>query len=336
MTDFTRFAVIKTGWCDSYTGDEPVGNFRFFERGSGAERFNMLRTDNGFEVYCIVPVPNPKDREGWTIAHVAIDPADRKMKLVGWYEEATFLGATANRTGKGRGEDSNYSIRAAKAFEIPSADRPILDHNGQLKSTRIGWLRGEETATDWAKVARRLRKLIETSKSVAANQLEYKPADARKILGETANAALSTAGLLTDDGGVPYGRSAVAESAEHKALKEWACNNPGFFGARSANGPGHPEFNLPSGDQVDAVHVEDSAIWLVEVKSRRSGERDLERGIYQCVKYRAVYEAMQIGLRETQAVHAVLLTERKLSDRLSKLAKRHRITTLTHFCKVPA
>jgi len=146
MTNFSRFAVIKTGWCDSYTGDEPSGNFKYFEKGLGAERFNMLPTSDGFKIYCITPAPRPATLAGWTIAHVAIDPADRKMKLVGWYEKASFLGEEIERKGKGEGADSFYCIVADKAFEIPPADRPILVHDRKLGSTRIGWLRGKATA----------------------------------------------------------------------------------------------------------------------------------------------------------------------------------------------
>jgi hypothetical protein len=59
----------------------------------------------------------------------------------------------------------------------------------------------------------------------------------------------------------------------------------------------------------------------VEVKSRRSNDLDLKRGIFQCVKYRAVLEAENKAGKIKSTVRACLVSERKLPNELARLAK---------------
>ena len=325
MPNFAQFAVIKTGWCDSYTGETPLGNFTYFEQGLGAERYNMLPTAAGFEVYCVTPAPVAPAMTGWTLAHVAVDPAERKMKLVGWYEDAEFLGREIDRGGALRGPTSVYSIRAARAFQIRPQDRPIIEHNHQLGSTRIGWLRGKETATDWDNVRGKLEQAILANVATAFDQQNFTFDILPDFLGDTVQPPpVAGPEIQTDDGGDPFGHSDVAESPEHLALKLWAVAQPGFFDYDDdpEEITSLPELPLPSGDRVDAAHITDDYATLVEVKSRRSGEKDVERGIFQCVKYRAVFEAMERGKSDRHEVNVVLLTENPVSRRLQTLAKR--------------
>ncbi|MEH6790632.1 hypothetical protein [Parasphingorhabdus sp.] len=332
MPDFARFLVIKTGWCDSYTGDEPLGNFSYFADGMGAERFNMSPTPEGFKVYCVTPAPQAAIMDGWTIAHVAVDPAEKKMKLVGWYENAKFLGDAIPRSGELAGSASVYSILAENAYQIPPEERPIIDHKHKLGSTRLGWLRGKETKTDWSYVRQQLESAIGSFNADSFDQRNFQPTDSKRFLGDTTRPLnRDDDGVQVDDGGNPYGRSKYAESPEHKALKEWAVANAHFFEyAEGDKAIGISEFSLPSGDSVDAVQLTDEQITLVEVKSRRSGERDIERGIFQCVKYAAVYEAMQYRQAKQREVNAVLLTENPVSDRLTALAGRLGIELKQH------
>ena len=54
----------------------------------------------------------------------------------------------------------------------------------------------------------------------------------------------------------------------------------------------------------------------VEVKSRISNNADITRGLFQCIKYQAVLEAM-LGLEGKQKnVRTVLLLETELPDEL--------------------
>ena len=83
------------------------------------------------------------------------------------------------------------------------------------------------------------------------------------------------------------------------------------------------EVDLDSGDRVDVVYKLANRITVLEVKSRISNEIDLMRGVFQCVKYRAVRQAMDV--RDDAVVEAYLITETPLSGEISALVKRHNI-----------
>ena len=74
--------------------------------------------------------------------------------------------------------------------------------------------------------------------------------------------------------------------------------------------------------------------WVaVEVKSRVSDrvEKDYERGIYQCVKYRALLQAMHEDDRYSvpREVEAVLVLETRLPEKLRNAAKLLGIRVVT-------
>jgi hypothetical protein len=94
------------------------------------------------------------------------------------------------------------------------------------------------------------------------------------------------------DGKSPDGRrGGSAESPEHKKLKEWVAKNPAEIGLGTSFKTGKTELALSSCDIVDVFFSNGARFVVVEVKSCRSDDLDFERGIYQCVKYRAVKAA---------------------------------------------
>lgn len=116
-------------------------------------------------------------------------------------------------------------------------------------------------------------------------------------------------GLLRGRGG---------EGKNHKALRLWVKKNPegiarSFSGVRSET-----EVELLSGDRVDIVLYDERKTVAVEVKSNISNEADLYRGIYQCVKYRAVLCAQDDRL----PVESWLVTETGLDGDLKALARK--------------
>ena len=114
----------------------------------------------------------------------------------------------------------------------------------------------------------------------------------------------------------------LPESAEHKSLKLFVLNNPDSLCLRLKEPTGTMERRLPSGDEMDVEFIDGARRIGVEVKSVRSGRADHLRGIYQCVKYRAVMIA-QSGFDEAEAqCEAVLVTETPLSRDLKSLADR--------------
>jgi hypothetical protein len=126
------------------------------------------------------------------------------------------------------------------------------------------------------------------------------------------------------DFGVGKGKyGAGGEGEHHKSLRLWVTANPqkvrrSFAGARSET-----EFDLDSGDRVDAVYHLPNRTVVVEVKSRISNLIDLRRGAFQCIKYRAVKAAMDV--RMGVSVQAILVTEMKLPGEIAALLKQHGI-----------
>ena len=121
--------------------------------------------------------------------------------------------------------------------------------------------------------------------------------------------------------GINFSRS--GEGRHHKKLKFWVKNNPYRIDRMNGDARTETEVVLKSGDRVDVVIYGSEKTIAVEVKSRDSNETDLERGIYQCIKYRAVMSAMDI--RDQPCIMPVLVTESALPGNLKNLAKLHNI-----------
>jgi len=118
--------------------------------------------------------------------------------------------------------------------------------------------------------------------------------------------------------GVPRGRG--GEGPNHKALRLWVKANPHKLLPTFKVGRAETEVDLHSGDRVDVVYYARATTIALEVKSADSNEADFERGIYQCVKYRAVLKAMDA--RQEAYVQALLVTEERLPGYLTNLARR--------------
>jgi len=84
---------------------------------------------------------------------------------------------------------------------------------------------------------------------------------------------------------------------------------------------GECEYYLASGDKPDVIFLGKTITVAVEVKSRISNDADLQRGVYQCVKYRAVIRAEQKARKEIPNGLAMLVTESVLPPSVLKLAE---------------
>lgn len=80
-----------------------------------------------------------------------------------------------------------------------------------------------------------------------------------------------------------------SESEEHKQLKRFVLANPHVVGL-PRDTAGKEEFKLPSGDEVDVYFP--SAKLAVEVKASTARVGEIHRGIFQCIKYRTLVQAM--------------------------------------------
>lgn len=115
------------------------------------------------------------------------------------------------------------------------------------------------------------------------------------------------------------GYGGPAESEEHKKLKAWVAADPSRIGLSKRFGAGVPEYRLMSGDEVDVMFLSKNTFCAVEVKSIKSNDDDLKRGIYQCVKYREVKTAEVAPYYSD--VEAILVVERELPSELKERAK---------------
>ncbi len=122
------------------------------------------------------------------------------------------------------------------------------------------------------------------------------------------------------------------EGIEHKTLKEFVhkhCERilSEISGRRVEVTDRQMECELPSGDQADVTACNEGSIWHIEVKSKISGESDIRRGLYQCVKYEAVEKVRQRVEHPSSSreVKSLLVVENKLSQALEKHAKSMRV-----------
>jgi hypothetical protein len=120
-------------------------------------------------------------------------------------------------------------------------------------------------------------------------------------------------------------RGGVAESREHKALKAHVLKHPACVGIKCVPDAADDELGLLSGDEVDVYFETGNRIDLIEVKSIRSNWNDLKRGIYQCIKYRAVFIARRQEVTPDMQVISTLVTEQEAPADIRDLAKRHGI-----------
>ena len=99
------------------------------------------------------------------------------------------------------------------------------------------------------------------------------------------------------------GWSTGPESEEHKRLKQMIVEDPTLVGLKS-NEKGDQERPLWSGDWLD-VYFAKAAVG-VEVKTSNAGFDEIHRGIFQCVKYKAVMQAQQIYNRQIPTADCLL------------------------------
>lgn len=117
------------------------------------------------------------------------------------------------------------------------------------------------------------------------------------------------------------------EGEAHRLLKEHVAQHPEIIGLATGT-EAEIECPLPSGDAVDVLFREGEGWHAAEVKPTSSSDADLVRGIFQCVKYRAVLEAWQASLGLPPGARAVLVLGGTLPTGLRPLRNRLGIETV--------
>ena len=129
---------------------------------------------------------------------------------------------------------------------------------------------------------------------------------------------------------VPQGHEAAGgrgggqgEGRRHEQLRHWVMRNPGEINPAYAGFRAETEVVLESADRVDVVFYGPDETVAIEVKSIDSNEADLRRGVFQCIKYRAVMKAMDVRSKHT--VTTILVTQERLPGDLTVLARSNRV-----------
>jgi hypothetical protein len=109
------------------------------------------------------------------------------------------------------------------------------------------------------------------------------------------------------------------ESEEHRRFKEFVARNPQVVGLPRSCPTGEVEYLFASADAVDVL-FKYRGEWIgVEVKSVKSSPADITRGLFQCVKYRALLEATQMVAQLAISCRTVLALEGELPKELLPL-----------------
>lgn len=198
-----------------------------------------------------------------------------------------------------------------KTDPIPVINCLVVNQSSGLPGEGINWFIPKETFDKQSKNQQR-----ETLKVLLAGIYTYQ--DWFWVLDElglepTKNKAKVAVKPDPNKGG--YGGG---ESPEHKRFKNYMAKHPELLGLKDSL-KGKVEHVLPSADIVDVLFIDGEERIGVEVKSKISDVADIHRGLFQCVKYKAVIEAEQIANDELPNCRVVLALEKSLPPELLSL-----------------
>ncbi|UCZ75424.1 hypothetical protein LHK94_20960 [Dickeya zeae] len=207
-------------------------------------------------------------------------------------------------------------VRLSKKWKtkIPPIQCLVVNKKTGLPGEGMDWfLTTKEDKEDFEKLPRRHRHRI----IKAELQRIYAYPHWDKVLDELDLEPIKTD--FTDEVIKAAGGFGGSESAAHKRLKEYVAKNPHVVGLPKSTPDGTTECALPSGDFLD-VSFKHKKFWIaVEVKSKVSDHSDIIRGIFQCVKYQAVLNAVLLSESKAQDASAVLVLESVLPTDLRSL-----------------
>ncbi|SEP50736.1 hypothetical protein SAMN02990966_07749 [Rhodospirillales bacterium URHD0017] len=184
--------------------------------------------------------------------------------------------------------------------KVPPIQCLVVNKNTGLPGEGVGWFIAKED--EFAKLPRsKQREIVKAElakifaytkwpKVLEALSLRYTVPDLRPLIRQAS-------GYLGGEG------------EEHKRLKAYLSKHPEVIGLALNTPHGSIEEPLPSGDSLD-VSFRQAHEWVAaEVKPAASPVADILRGLYQCVKYKAVMEAVQATEGKPRAATAVLVLQ---------------------------
>lgn len=116
------------------------------------------------------------------------------------------------------------------------------------------------------------------------------------------------------------------EGDNHKKLKEYIYHNPKTVGIKDFK-ERKMEHILLSGDRLDVFfEMNNGSKVAVEIKSSTSSDADILRGMFQCVKYKAILDAEDKVHSEKSQNKAILVIDGELSSENKKVQEALGIT----------
>ncbi len=169
-----KIVLLKTGWCDTYDGDEVHGNFGYIQdngAASGHEKFNFRETlGQGYFGYCPPigdsGVPRPTDRNGWTVVWVSKKPGTAGVRIVGVYEDASFEEKFLER--EVDGQTITYCVRAARAYLVPSEMRKWA-FPSPVRAGPCAYLKGAANDKKYTALVKEIEKAIGEIKTLSTS-----------------------------------------------------------------------------------------------------------------------------------------------------------------------
>lgn len=117
-------------------------------------------------------------------------------------------------------------------------------------------------------------------------------------------------------------RGRGGEGPHHLALKTYVSEHPEAVGLAPGSRTGEVEWPTSSGDKVDVVFERRGLRLAVEVKPYHAVEGDLLRGVFQCLKYKAVLTAEAALADETVKIRVLLLLGGGATEEVVSVANR--------------
>ncbi len=194
---------------------------------------------------------------------------------------------------------------------IPPIQCLVINRNTELPGEGIGWFITEKN--DFRKLSRKQQREIVKAElqRIFAYRKWSKVLEALGLKPVSVDySALLTKASTFRGGG---------EGERHKKLKWFVAQHPEAIKLPRTVSSGQVEYPLPSGDSLDVMFTDGDDWIAVEVKSSISVPADILRGLFQCVKYRAVIEAYQAAKYLPQSARTILVLEGLLPDGLIPL-----------------
>ena len=120
------------------------------------------------------------------------------------------------------------------------------------------------------------------------------------------------------------------EGEEHKKLKDYICKNPQRLNIKKVR-KSETEHELYSGDRLDVYFETNLCHYAIEVKPSTSPDTDILRGIFQCIKYKAVMDAERVLFNKNYENKTILVLAGTISPENKQIALDLKVDYIENF-----